>query len=230
MKKIFYLVAGLIASFTLYFTAPVQTVFAGGYTVVDTSAVLYTNSETVIFADADPLSTVVLAQVDSDLPILVTGITSNGYFRISLADVTYYIPGTGLSLEESNDSLYNQVYNILIAQKAYFPEGTPLTNESFYYAWNGGYFSGGYGCAGFAFYLSDQAFGTSPAKIHRDYNNIKVGDILRINNDTHSVIVLDVHDDSVIVAEGNYNSTVHWGREIPKSKIIDASSYIMTRY
>jgi hypothetical protein len=228
MKKIIYIAAGLIASFTLFFTAPTQTVMAEEYTVTDANAVLYTNSETLILSDAD-LSTVVVGKVDSDLPILVTGITSNGYFRISLADQTYYVPGAGLSAQTSTNALYTNVYNVLIAQKATFPEGLHWTNDD-YYEWNGGTFKGGYGCAAFAFYLSDQAFGTNPATIHRDYDNIKVGDILRVYNDTHSVIVLEVRADSVIVAEGNYNSSVHWGRKMSKSELIDDYSYIMTRY
>jgi hypothetical protein len=228
MKKLIYFAAGLIASFTLIFTAPTQTVMAEEYTVTDAVAVLYTNSETQILLDAD-LNTVVLDKVDADLPILVTGITSNGYFRINLADQTFYIPGIGLSAEKSADALYNNVYNVLIAQKAIFPEGMHWTNDD-YYEWNGGTFIGGYGCAAFAFYLSDAAFGTNPATIHRDYNNIKVGDILRVYNDTHSVVVLEVKSNSVIVAEGNYNSSIHWGREMKKSEIIDDYSYIMTRY
>lgn len=99
-----------------------------------------------------------------------------------------------------------------------------------HYRWKGGTYSGGYGCAGFAFAVSDAAFGDKKAVVHRDYSNIRVGDILRVDNDTHSVIVLEVRDNSVIVAEGNYNSSIHWGREIPKAEIVDASSYIMTRY
>ena len=78
--------------------------------------------------------------------------------------------------------------------------------------------------------MSDAAFGDTKALIHKDYSNIRVGDILRVDNDTHSVIVLEVREDSVIVAEGNYNSAIHWGREIPKAELIDPQSYIMTRY
>ena len=103
------------------------------------------------------------------------------------------------------------------------------TNDNFY-AWNGGIYSGGYGCAAFAFAMSDVAFGDAQAVIHNDYNNIKTGDILRVNHGTHSVIVLEVKPNSVIVAEGNYNASIHWGREIPKSELVDESSYIMTRY
>ncbi len=72
--------------------------------------------------------------------------------------------------------------------------------------------------------------GDTKAQVHKDYTNIKVGDILRVDNDTHSVIVLEVRDNSVIVAEGNYNASIHWGREIPNAQLIDPYSYIMTRY
>ena len=78
--------------------------------------------------------------------------------------------------------------------------------------------------------MSDAAFGDARAVIHTDYSNVRVGDILRVNNDTHSVIVLEVKADSVVVAEGNYNGSIHWGRELSKSQIIGAGSYIMTRY
>lgn len=121
------------------------------------------------------------------------------------------------------------VYDALIAQKAVFPEGMSWTNDN-YVEWRGGIFSFGAGCAGFAFALSDAAFGDAPARFSLDYNNIRVGDILRVYNDTHSVIVLEVKESSVIVAEGNYNSSIHWGREIPKSKLQGDGNYILTRY
>ena len=118
----------------------------------------------------------------------------------------------------------------MLALEARYPEGTPFDNSSFY-AWQGGIFSGGYGCAGFAFMLSDAAFGSLPARKYYDYSKIRVGDILRINNDTHSVIVLYVNADSVTVAEGNYNRKVHWRREIPMSTIKSKETvYAMTRY
>lgn len=121
------------------------------------------------------------------------------------------------------------VYEKMIAMQNEYPEGMPWTNDN-YYAWNGGIYSGGYGCAGFAFMLSDAAFGTLPARMHTDFSKIRVGDILRINYDTHSVIVLEVKSDSVIIAEGNYNSSIHWGREIPRSEIEQSGEYVLTRY
>lgn len=124
-------------------------------------------------------------------------------------------------------------YDAMMALQEKYPEGTPWTNDNFY-EWKGGIYSGGYGCAGFAFMLSDAAFGDAPARKHNDIMNIRVGDILRLGNDTHSVIVLEVTDTSVTVAEGNYNGKVHWGREIQKEQFHNSMemtiTYILTRY
>ena len=53
--------------------------------------------------------------------------------------------------------------------------------------------------------------------VEGSYDNlpkIHVGDGLRMNNDGHSVVVLEVNGTNVTVAEGNFNSSVHWGRKI----------------
>lgn len=123
-----------------------------------------------------------------------------------------------------------QVYKSMIELKSDYPEGMPWTNDN-YYPWNGGVYSGGYGCAGFAFLLSDAAFGNLPARVGEvnSISDLRVGDILRINNDTHSVIVLEVLNNAVVVAEGNYNSSIHWGRVLSEQKVL-ASDYMMTRY
>lgn len=228
MKKIWNRIVGFVFGAALLFGVPAMDVAAAEYTVTAAEAVLYTNENTVILADADD-STVVLPEVAADLPILVTGVTSNGYFQINLDGQTFYIQGIGLSSADTASTAESQVYEIIMAQKAVFPEGMHWTNDN-YYGWKGGTYTGGFGCAGFAFAVSDAAFGDVRAKIHKDYSNIRVGDILRVENDTHSVIVLEVRENSVIVAEGNYNSSIHWGREIPKARLIDPSSYIMTRY
>lgn len=124
----------------------------------------------------------------------------------------------------------SQVYKDIIAMKSQYPEGTTWTNDK-YYAWKGGVYFGGFGCAGFAFMLSDAAFGNLPARKHTNFSDIKVGDVLRMNNDTHSVIVLEINDDNVIVAEGNYNNKyVHWGRKVRRSEIQKTGDYVMTRY
>lgn len=224
MKKWFNSMMGLLIGTAVFLAAPVMETAAAAYSVTAAEAVLYTNDNTVILSDADDTA-VVLPEVAADLPIQVTGITSNGYFQIALDGQTFYIHGIGLSAAKAD----NQVYDTIIAQKAVFPEGMHWTNDN-YYEWKGGTYTGGFGCAGFAFAVSDAAFGDTRAQIHKDYTNIRVGDILRVDNDSHSVIVLEVRENSVIVAEGNYNASIHWGREIPKAQLIDPYSYIMTRY
>lgn len=228
MKRIWNGIAGFVFGLTVLLAVPAVNVAAAEFTVTPAEAVLYTNENTVILADADD-STIVLSEVAADLPIQVTGITNNGYFQIALDGQTFYIHGVGLSATETVKTAERQVYEVIMAQKAVFPEGMHWTNDN-YYGWKGGTYIGGYGCAGFAFAVSDAAFGDVLATIHTDYSNIRVGDILRVDQDTHSVIVLEVREHSVIVAEGNYNSSIHWGREIAKERLVDPFSYIMTRY
>lgn len=122
------------------------------------------------------------------------------------------------------------VRSTLLAFQEQYPEGTPFDTFNVY-AWHGGIYQIGTGCAAFAFILSDAAFGSLPARKYYDYSQIRVGDILRMNNDEHSVIVIDVHANSIIVAEGNLNGKVHWGREIPLSPVHNQEIvYAMTRY
>ena len=95
MRKFTKYISGLIFGILLMGS----TAFAAPqYTVTDAPAVLYTNDATVILADADAKAQVILLAdaIASGLPIQVTGVTSNGFFRISLNGATYYVAGTGL--------------------------------------------------------------------------------------------------------------------------------------
>lgn len=77
-KKMMCYVTGVLAASMLLGT----TAFAEEYTVTDVSAVLYSNAEAVLYEDADLASTVVVdaANFPDGEPVLVTGITSNGFF------------------------------------------------------------------------------------------------------------------------------------------------------
>lgn len=143
---------------------------------------------------------------------------------------TMKITTTSTSIPE-NQLTEASVYNAMIALKSKYPNGTPWTNDIKYYwkASNRRNYTG-YGCAGFVFLLSDAAFGDAPADKHTDFNNIKVGDIIRQYDDTHSVIVLKVNKNSYTVAEGNLNGVVHWGREVTKEEAQTTSTYIYTRW
>lgn len=123
----------------------------------------------------------------------------------------------------------NPLYEKMIGLKGRYPEGMRWTNDN-RYDWNGGINSWGTGCLGFAFMLSDAAFDNLPARKHYDFNNLRVGDILRINNDTHSVIIICINSKTVTLAEGNYNSSIHWGRTFVKEDIKSKIDYVITRY
>ena len=140
---------------------------------------------------------------------------------------------------------YEEAFNAMNALKsqAAYSEGTLWNNFTPYgrdsdkdaYWFQGGSVKGargGVGCAAFVFILSDAAFGNLPARTIDNggftYDQIKVGDILRVNN-SHFVIVMEKSAGGVIVAEGNYNSSVHWGRAISKAEVM-AANFIVTRY
>ena len=153
-------------------------------------------------------------------------------------------PDNSAAADNNGALSYQEVYNKMFAMKTEYPEGMTWNNFEPYgtkgnlgahYEWDGGKILGnvnkGVGCAAFAFILSDKAFGTLPARVVYDikYEKVNVGDILRINNNSHSVIVLQKTDAGVIVAEGNYNGTVHWGRALSKEEVLRAN-FIVTRY
>lgn len=129
----------------------------------------------------------------------------------------------------SSSSSEASVYNAMMSLQSKYPTGTPWDNSNSY-AWRGGIYTVGYGCAGFAFMLSDAAFGSKAARKTTDLNNIRVGDIIRLYGDTHSVIVLKVNSDSYTVAEGNLNSAVYWGRTVSKSEVVSTGTYVLTRW
>ena len=125
----------------------------------------------------------------------------------------------------------DEVYAAIIALKNDYPEGMPWNNSNSY-RWNINN-TIGYGCAGFAFLLSDAAFGHLPSRTIYDditIDDLQVGDILRQYNDTHSVVVLEVHEDYVVLAEGNFNSSIHWGRTLTAAEVAETTDYLITRY
>ena len=122
------------------------------------------------------------------------------------------------------------VYNAIMAMQSSYPEGTSWTNSNSYTS-QGTYNNStmiGSGCMAFAYILSDAAFGDLSMTKTTSKDNIRVGDILRINGDSHSVVVLTINGDTITVAEGNYNRSIHWGRTISLSSL--DLTYIITRY
>lgn len=140
---------------------------------------------------------------------------------------------------EVNVPTYQEAYERMIALQTKYKEGMTWTNSTPYslnnsYTWKGGKIEGvnsGVGCVAFAFLLSDEAFGNLPGRMLTEFklSDVKVGDILRVDNYSHTVIVLQVSDTGVIIAEGNYNSSVHWGRSMSKDAV-ESANCLITRY
>lgn len=134
------------------------------------------------------------------------------------------------------------VYNRLMSRKDKdgYKEGTPWDNSHKYvntvYFDNvpPGYYTGG-GCFGFMMDMMEYAsnYEYPIRKVEGTYDNlpeIHVGDGVRFEGDyiLHAVVVLKVNGSSVTVAEGNFNSSVHWGRVIDLSDEYNCFKYIFT--
>ena len=121
------------------------------------------------------------------------------------------------------------LYSKMIAKQKEYPEGMTWTNSNCYF------FkvqrTNGCGCAGFAFMLSDVCFEDLPATDLKECKNFKVGDVVRINSNTHSIIILEVDrkTDTITIAEGNYAGTIHWGRTFETSGLENVCNYITRR-
>ena len=181
------------------------------------------------------------------------GATPSGYVGATPQNTPTASPKESSLPEEtprSNDMhvdelTYTSVYEAMIALKEdeRYQEGTAWTDYTPYegsnlYRWKGGTLGGvnivASGCVAFAFTLSDAAFGSLKNRMYAngqfEFEDIKVGDILRVNNDGHTVIVLEVYDESVVVAEGNYDGKIHWGRGMTKDEVMRDTSHYITRY
>ncbi len=74
--------------------AGVSNLQAASYTVKACKAIMYTNEKATVYSAPD-FQSVLVTTIGPNLPIDVTGITSNGWFQVELKGI-YYIPGYGL--------------------------------------------------------------------------------------------------------------------------------------
>lgn len=129
-----------------------------------------------------------------------------------------------------------EAYNRLIALKADYPEGMTWTNDNYWYNSKG--IKSGAGCVAFAAICQDAVFGDRTGLMGHSvesFDDLRVGDAVRYGTNeviggTHSVVVLEKKADSIIVTEGNYNWTIHWGREITRDELETAGFTAKTYY
>ena len=128
------------------------------------------------------------------------------------------------------DLTEEKAYQILMDLKKEYPEGKYWNDET-YSSFHGGNYSGGWGCVGITYMASDRIFGNLPVTRITDFSKIRVGDIFRYQYGYgHSVIVLEVKSDRIVVGEGNWQDSVHWGREITFDFMKKHGKYIYTRW
>ena len=122
------------------------------------------------------------------------------------------------------------LYEKMLAKKEEYYEGMKWTNDN-KYCWKGSN-SCGLGCVGFAYILSDACFDDIKAQnLMPCPSTYKVGDVVRMNKNTHSVIILkiDKKTNIITIAEGNFNSSIHWGRTFTISQLQGNCDYILRR-
>ena len=86
-------------------------------------------------------------------------------------------------------------------------------------------------CRGFASLLSDLIFGEdAPVTYFENYDELRIGDQARIDDDFHSVFIIDKTDEYVVVAECNCDletCKIQWGRKILRE---DMSGWYLSRW
>lgn len=167
---------------------------------------------------------------------------------------SWYTVPSGYTVDKMTKAEKSVYKKMVAAKKKTLPEGKKWTNSTKYSSLiTEDYFPipfpmNGSGCLAFALKLSDIGFGINgsnasskplkPIRKKLKKVTIRVGDILRINNDTHSVVVVAVLSDKTgkktrkayVLAEGNYNGRIHWGRVLTRSEINDGLTEIWTRW
>lgn len=139
------------------------------------------------------------------------------------------LPATAqANLANGKEITDENIREILYGLKAEYPEGRSWTNDDSYSS--NAIFHSGQGCAAFALICSDAVFGNLPVREHTDFDAIRVGDMVRIKHNTHTVVVLEKHSNSIVVTEGNYNRSIHWGRKLNRSQVVDEEFFVLTRY
>ena len=134
------------------------------------------------------------------------------------------------------------VYNRIMERQYVegYTEGTPWDNSHTYSntVEYDGYPAGCYGAGGcFAFMMDMMEYASNyeyPIRVIKGtYDNLPklhIGDGVRVNNNSHSVLIIGINEDghTVTVAEGNFNSSVHWGRVIDLADPNNGFTYLST--
>lgn len=245
LRDVAYALNGTCAQFAVEWDGSVNIIPGAAYTPNGTEMAVSFTGEQPYLRNPTPVR---INGGDADLDALVlTDAGGGGYTYFKLRDlgaalgfVVDWTQETGITIDtepaEAGPVLANgkpiteeNILEILYGLRADYPEGMRWTNENSYYS--AALRQTGYGCHGFALICSDAVFGDLPlARTHTDFDAIRVGDFIRVNGDTHTVVVLEKRADSIVVTEGNFNSSIHWGRELSRQSLISGNFVVSTRY
>lgn len=112
-------------------------VYAVDFEVSEADMVLYTTENAAILLEPDEAAVLISKDnLDDDIGVQVTGITSNGYFRISLGDSNdYYVSGIGLVEKEihsevsiNTDKKSYKISDTGLCQQFYLQDGIGYAN------------------------------------------------------------------------------------------------------
>jgi hypothetical protein len=134
---------------------------------------------------------------------------------------------SSFTLTNGEQPTNENVTELLYSLEEKYPEGTQwgLEHEYEWGVWEG------IACDAFAFTIMDEIYGDWSQSLPLTYtatfcyDDIRPGDRLVVDNfngSSHSMIVLEKYDNRIVIAEGNYGKTVHWGRVITRDKLQSA--------
>ncbi|MCR4693923.1 MAG: serine hydrolase [Pseudobutyrivibrio sp.] len=115
---------GLIS--VLLLTSPLATIKAraASYAVTPANGVLLTGNGAEIFTDANPATCI--NTVRANIPVQVTGQTTNGYWQVNIAGSTYYMHGTSLSMQQNTTALKQTSFDAKAALLMNVKTGQPI--------------------------------------------------------------------------------------------------------
>ena len=100
---------------------------AASYTISEANGTLLSCNGTEVFADADPATYVTTLKVNS--PVLVTGVTSNGYWRVDIGGSPFYISQQALSMQPNTTAYKLTSMDAKAALVMNLSNGKPLYSQ-----------------------------------------------------------------------------------------------------
>ena len=91
----------------------------------------------------------------------------------------------------------------------------------------------GYQCHGFALKVAQDLYGSLKKwKYVESYRTIHAGDVIRINNNSHTIIVTKVYSGSIQYADCNSTGDcqIQWGKTMSRQALRKAFTYMYTKY